>query len=157
MKISRGSTYALYGLSYLAAQPKNRLVTLAEIQSKYRISEGHLAKIFQTLVRAGVLRSTRGVNGGFALAQPPEKICPLEIIELIDGPSQYECFLHPHDPCPVPQECPVNHMWQKAQTLLIEELREKTLLDFVERRPTFLAKNGVEAPAPVTTPLPLPG
>lgn len=48
--------------------------------------ERFLLQILRNLVTHGILRSTRGVDGGYALTRPPEKISLLDVIEAIEGP-----------------------------------------------------------------------
>jgi DNA-binding IscR family transcriptional regulator len=45
-----------------------------------------LAQLFAVLRRSGVLRSQRGVKGGYSFARPPHEITVLEVVELLDGP-----------------------------------------------------------------------
>jgi Rrf2 family transcriptional regulator, cysteine metabolism repressor len=45
-----------------------------------------LEQLFATLRRAGVLKSQRGVKGGYSFARDPSRITVLEIVELLDGP-----------------------------------------------------------------------
>ncbi len=133
MRLSRASTYAFYGLSYLAAQPPGRLVPLSELHKHYGLPEKHLAKIFQQLVRAGLLSSARGVQGGFALARPPEKISPLEVIEAIEGPLDVGCLLL-GEPCEHDVACRINGVWRRAQHAMLQVLRQATLADMVQAR-----------------------
>ncbi len=133
MKLSRASTYAFYGLSYLAGQPPGRFVPLSEIHEHYRVPEKHLAKIFQVLVRAGVLVSARGVQGGFALTRPAEKISPLDVIEALEGPFDVGCLLI-GEPCEHEVACRINGVWRRAQHAMIEVLRDASIADMVQSR-----------------------
>ena len=71
MQITRSGEYGLRGLLFLARQPSERLVLVSEISRNQNIPETFLAKIFQRLSKAGVLRSSRGSKGGFSLGNPP--------------------------------------------------------------------------------------
>jgi Rrf2 family protein len=130
MKLSRATTYAFYGLTYLATQP-DRLVSLREISSRCGVPEKHLAKIFQSLVRAGMLASARGVNGGFALARAPGQISPLDVIEVVDGPVADSGCLLLGVPCDRSAVCRINAVWRRAQHQMLSVLREATLADMV--------------------------
>jgi Rrf2 family protein len=130
MKLSRASTYAFYGLTYLATQP-DRLVPLPEISSRCGVPDKHLAKIFQSLVRAGILTSARGVNGGFSLARAPDEISPLEVIEVVDGPVSDSGCLLLGVPCDRGSVCRINAVWRRAQHQMLAVLREATLADMV--------------------------
>lgn len=134
MKLSRATTYALYGLAHLAGEPPDRFVPLSEIRRRYGVPEKHLAKIFQTLVRAGILRSARGVKGGFALARPARSISPLEIVEILDGPVLEAGCMLARSPCRHAARCAVNTVWIRAQREMLAVMRRATLVDLVERR-----------------------
>jgi Rrf2 family protein len=128
MKLSRASTYAFYGLTYLASQ-RDRIVPLPEISSRCGVPEKHLAKIFHTLARAGLLTSARGVNGGFALARPADQISPLEVIEIVDGRIADSGCLLLGVPCDRGSVCRINAVWRRAQHQMLAVLREATLAD----------------------------
>jgi Rrf2 family protein len=127
MKLSRASTYALYGLGYLASQPAGRFVPLSEIGSRYRIPHKHLAKIFQLLVRAGLLNSARGVNGGFALERDPESISMLDVIEAVEGRSGNSNCLLCQTRCEAGQDDPISSLWHKAHEQMVSVLRGSSL------------------------------
>lgn len=131
MKISRASTYAIYGLSYLAGQPQGRMVPLSELRAEWSLPEKHLAKIFQLLVRSGHLKAVRGVHGGFALARPAASISALEIIRVVDGHAAPEhCPRHAEPqlghPC-----CMVTHALSDSRTKVEAVLRAIRLSDLV--------------------------
>ncbi len=128
MKLSRACTYAFYGLSYIAGQPRGRFVPASEIHEQYGVPEKHLVKIFQTLVRAGILTSARGVNGGFSLAKPPSKISALAVIEALEGPINTGCLLL-GQPCDHDVSCHINAVWRKAQHQMLVVLRQSSLAD----------------------------
>ena len=59
---------------------------IGELARRRDIPVQFLEQLFATLRRAGVLRSQRGVKGGYSFARPPGEITVLEIVELLDGP-----------------------------------------------------------------------
>ena len=86
MKISRSTGYALLATGYIAKHPEKKIILSQIISKEYDIPLEYLLKILQQLVRANVLRSKRGPQGGFSLARPTKKITMLQIIEAVDGP-----------------------------------------------------------------------
>ena len=132
MRLSRASVYAFYGLTHIASQPQGRCVPLSEIHERYGVPEKHLAKIFQVLVRAGLLESTRGVRGGFALTRPAEKICPLDVVQALEGPIDEAGCLLLAEKCPSHGVCRINAVWRRAQHAMLRVLRQSTLADMVE-------------------------
>jgi len=85
MNVSRSTGYALLAVGYVAKNQGDGLVRSEDIARQYEIPLEYLLKILQQLVRATVLRSKRGPQGGFRLAKPTNKITMLEIIEAVDG------------------------------------------------------------------------
>ncbi len=64
----------------------NGPVPIAELARRGDIPVQFLEQLFATLRRAGLLRSQRGVKGGYSFARPAEEIAVLEVVELLDGP-----------------------------------------------------------------------
>jgi Rrf2 family protein len=70
----------------LYAQGDRGPVPIAELARRRDIPVQFLEQLFATLRRAGVLRSQRGVKGGYTFARPPAEVTVLDIVELLDGP-----------------------------------------------------------------------
>jgi Rrf2 family protein len=85
------------------------------------------------LVRARILDSARGVQGGFMLARAPETISPLEVIEAIEGKMDVGCLLL-GEPCKHDVACRINAVWRRAQHAMLSVLREATLAEMVQSR-----------------------
>jgi len=87
MQLSQSVIYALQTLLHLAESGKGVLVTRGTLAATGRMPERFLLEILHDLVKCGILRSTRGSGGGFALARNPEAVTLLEVIEAVDGPQ----------------------------------------------------------------------
>lgn len=133
MRLSRASIYAVHGLTFLAGQPVRVFVPLSRIRDQVGLPEKHLAKIFQTLVRSGLLKSLRGVNGGFSLARPADTITALEIIRTIDGHlPRGDCPVHP-DFRETGHCCPINRLVFEGRQRMADVLGQATLADLTRR------------------------
>ena len=86
ISITTKSPYALSALVELYRHGDAGPVPIAELARKRQIPVQFLEQLFATLRRAGVLRSQRGVKGGYSFARPPGDITVLELVELLDGP-----------------------------------------------------------------------
>jgi len=86
MKISRTVAYAVQATLQLAEHPSEAPVPCSQIASDGHLPERFLLQILRHLVTHGILHSTRGVEGGYALERKPEEISLLDIIEAIEGP-----------------------------------------------------------------------
>jgi Rrf2 family protein len=85
VKISRKAEYALRAVVILAAAPEDRPLQIQDLAATGGIPAKFLEQILLTLKRGGLLRSKRGVGGGYQLAKPARAITVGEIIERIDG------------------------------------------------------------------------
>jgi Rrf2 family protein len=86
MKLSRTVAYALQATLQLAARDTSEPTPCSRLAAEGGMPERFLLQILRSLVTHGVLRSTRGVDGGYKLTRAPEEISLLQIIEAIDGP-----------------------------------------------------------------------
>ncbi|MEA1986956.1 MAG: Rrf2 family transcriptional regulator [Candidatus Marinimicrobia bacterium] len=84
INISEGTSLAFHGLALIVKYKPNRL-NIKFLAKHLKASEAHLAKIFQQLVKAKFVTSTRGPNGGFILKKPAHQISFLSIYETIEG------------------------------------------------------------------------
>jgi len=127
LKISEAASLGMHALGYLAKR-EDGPITSREIANRFEISEAHLAKVLQRLVKVELLRSVRGPRGGFILARSPESVTLLEIFEAIEGrfePSQ--CLLS--SVICDGDSCILGRILVEANNMLRARLEETTLVD----------------------------
>ena len=98
LRLTDAAALAFHAMVLIAQRPK-ALVSTGEIASTLGASEAHLSKVLQRLTRAGLLQSTRGPKGGFALARPAGRISLLQVYEAIEGPFRPTSCLLGHPVC----------------------------------------------------------
>jgi Rrf2 family transcriptional regulator, cysteine metabolism repressor len=86
ISITSKSPYALSALVELQFQGDSHPVPIGELARRRDIPVQFLEQLFATLRRAGVLRSQRGVGGGYSFARAPSEVTVLEVVQLLDGP-----------------------------------------------------------------------
>ena len=86
ISITTKAPYALQALTELGRSGGDGPVPIGELARRRDIPVQFLEQLFATLRRAGVLKSQRGVKGGYTFARPPSEITVLEIVELLEGP-----------------------------------------------------------------------
>jgi Rrf2 family transcriptional regulator, cysteine metabolism repressor len=86
ISITSKSPYALSALVELYRHGDRGPVPLAELARRRDIPSQFLEQLFAVLRRSGLLRSQRGVKGGYSFARPASEITVLELVELLDGP-----------------------------------------------------------------------
>jgi Rrf2 family protein len=139
MQVTRAEEYAIIGLLYLARQPAGRLVMIDEICDAENIPKSFLAKIFQTLAKAGIVRSHRGASGGFALARPPAEINLLQVFTVVQGAFVLQKCVTEDPECVVSHErlrsCVLCAVFNEAQTKVNEVFSRTTLADLLRALP----------------------
>ncbi len=86
LSITSKSPYAVQALTELGRCGGTDPVPIGELARRRGIPVQFLEQLFAVLRRSGVLRSQRGVKGGYLFAKDPATITVLEIVELLDGP-----------------------------------------------------------------------
>jgi len=86
ISITTKSPYALEALVELRMHGDSGPVPIAELARRREIPVQFLEQLFANLRRAGILRSQRGVGGGYSFARPAAEVSVLEVVELLDGP-----------------------------------------------------------------------
>ena len=123
MNVGRRVDYAVRALSYLAAQPPDRIVGSKEITEKQDIPSHYLSKIMKDLVGAGVVSSHVGCRGGFSLSRPANSISLKQIYEAVEKPLVLmECLEKGHLYCRYDSVCTQISVWERAQSILANYL-----------------------------------
>jgi Rrf2 family transcriptional regulator, iron-sulfur cluster assembly transcription factor len=133
MQITRSGEYGLRGLLFLANQPPEKISFVSEISKDQNIPATFLAKIFQRLSKAGLLRSIRGAKGGFSLGKPASEITMREIIEALEGPIALNRCLLRKGECEEEKFCPMHQVWEEVQQRFLEVLDRTTMEDLARR------------------------
>ena len=91
-----------------------------------------VAKLMKNLVRAGLVKSLRGVNGGYSLNQAAETVTVADVIEAIEGPIAITaCVDTSEEHCSYETLCPVQGKWNRVNNAVTDALREVTLAEMV--------------------------
>jgi Rrf2 family protein len=85
MKMAQGVEWVLHACLQMAWAGPDRSLPVAAVAELNGLPAPYLNKQLQALTRAGVLTSTPGARGGFALARAPERITVLDVVQAVDG------------------------------------------------------------------------
>ncbi|HIJ77765.1 MAG: Rrf2 family transcriptional regulator [Desulfobulbaceae bacterium] len=85
LSISSKSKYGILAVLSLAAQYGQGLLQIKDLSSLNNIPQQYLVQIFNLLVKADVIQSVRGKNGGYKLSRPPAAVTTLEVLEILEG------------------------------------------------------------------------
>jgi Rrf2 family protein len=98
MILNQATDYGIRIVLFLARQEGTR-TEAREISRNEVIPERFLFKIMRSLVKAGIVKSYRGINGGFTLNRKPNEIALLNVVEAVEGPVVINCCLRNADEC----------------------------------------------------------
>lgn len=127
MRLTRQGDYAVRVMIDLAAHVGDRPVPRTVIQARQDVPSAYLAKIVQTLARAGLVRTQPGARGGVSLNVAPEAITVRRVIEAVEGPiALNRCVTNPSG-CARDSFCPAHPVWLRVQALITRELDAVTI------------------------------
>lgn len=132
LRLTKKADYGLMALKYLAEQTDGSAQSAKDIAEAYHIPQQLLAKILQTLAKAGLLVSHAGTNGGYALARPAREISAFEVIRAIDGPLFITSCITIHGACDLTSTCTIKEPLRKVNDSIKELLSGIHIADLVE-------------------------
>lgn len=137
IKVSRLADYAVVVLTTLSAAG-DQTQSAAELARGSRLPEPTVAKVLKALARDGIVASTRGAGGGYALSKPAREISLADIIAAVDGPIALTSCVEGGDACcDFSSMCPTKDRWGTISNVLRSVLEGIYLGDMIERRGIF--------------------
>ena len=132
MKLTTKGRYAARAMVELALNHGNGPTQLREIAQKQEISERYLERMMTALVTAGLVRSTRGQHGGFALTKNPSEILLSQIIQAVEGSLSLVDCVDDDQLCSRSDICITRDIWVKVKEAMLNVLEAITLEQMVE-------------------------
>jgi Rrf2 family protein len=117
--ISQTAEYALRAVVCLA-QHAGEPCTTQLVSDETHLPQGYLAKVMQSLTRAGILHSKRGLHGGFTLTRPPSEISIFDVIDAVDPIRPYET-------------CPLELPWHCETLCPLHQSLDDLIIGFIEQ------------------------
>lgn len=133
LKISTKGRYALRMMLDLAENQNDGYVALKDIAERQDISKKYLEQIVPMLNKSGVLRTTRGFQGGYKLAKAPDKYTVGDILRITEGSlAPVACLDYEPNTCEKCETCLTLPMWQGLYKTITEYLDSITLQDIID-------------------------
>jgi Rrf2 family protein len=124
MQITRETDYAIRCVYYLSGKAGS-VTMVDEISREMGIPKSFLAKILQKLSKADIVKSYRGVKGGFEIAKDPGEITLLNVIEAVQGPVAMNICALDHALCGYSSTCSIHPVWVEVRRAVEKLLGEK--------------------------------
>jgi len=128
VKYTKATNYALHIMVYLVKQEGKDNLSLQPLASHMNISPTYLSKILTQLVKADLIQSTTGVNGGYILRKPKDEISFYDVIQAIEGSGAlFTCEMGEN------HACSIENVMREAEEKMVKHLKEKSIYDFVQQ------------------------
>lgn len=134
MKLSTKGRYGVKAMLDLALHSTEGQISLKSIAERQDISENYLEQLFATLRKAGLVKSIRGSQGGYILADEPEKITVGAVLRALEGSlAPVDCVIE-EDPtkCCRSEACVTRMVWEKIRDGVNNVVDSITLRDLME-------------------------
>ncbi len=146
MRITTWAEYGLICALHLARRIDEGPVTGRDIAAREKLPADYVEQILLRMRRAGIVNSTRGARGGYALAQAPDAISVRAVIQASELTTfDLHCISHPVDSarCGDSESCSIRPVWQMLQQRIDEVLEGVRLSDLLEGESSVRARVGL--------------
>lgn len=133
LKLSKLADYATVLMTYLGRHP-SQFVSVNAITSGARLPQATVRKLLKLLVKAQLLESQRGTQGGYRLVRQPRDITLLDIIAAIEGEFAITACTQTKNHCDRESYCSMSQNWQVISRVLIQALSAVTLQDLLQQQ-----------------------
>jgi len=132
LRLSKKADYGLMAMKHLAEHADRGACSAKDVADSYRIPQELLAKVLQRLVKAGLLRSQHGTNGGYTLARDAKTISAYEVIRAIDGPLFITSCVTIHGDCDQTDLCTIREPLRKVNQGIEDVLKGISIAEMRE-------------------------
>ena len=129
LRLSKKADYALIAMKHLAKTAVAPSTSAREIAEQYDIPIELMAKVLQRLVRTGLLVSTQGTRGGYALSRPAPSISVADVIQAIDGPFTVTACSSEKNDCEQFNKCSIRDPLWQIKERIVEALGTVTIAE----------------------------
>jgi len=132
IKLTKKADYGLIAMKHLAEHDRQRACSAKELAEAHGIPTELLAKILQRLVRARLLVSHHGINGGYNLARDARTISAFDVIKAIDGPLFLTSCVTHRGECEQTSRCTVREPLRRVSLGIEEVLSKLTIWELTQ-------------------------
>jgi Rrf2 family protein len=142
LRFTKRADYGLMAIHYIAIHDAVGAVSAKRIAEEFAIPPELMAKILQRLAKQGLIVSTNGPKGGYALAHRPTAITVGQVIRALEGPINIVSCLE-DDACPQMERCNLRRPVHKIQAAITQVLDTMSLAELTSADvPEFLSIRG---------------
>lgn len=131
--LTRTGLHAVRAMVALAQLPEGAYAGAARIAREIGAPPNYLGKLLQTLARAGLVQSQKGLGGGFCLARDPRHISLFDVIEPLEHVSRWTGCILGRPGCSDQAPCAVHDRWKKVRNAYLDLLTRTSIADLVKK------------------------
>lgn len=149
MRITTQAEYGLICALHLARRVDDGPVTGREIAAQERLPGDYVEQIMLKLRRAGIVKSTRGAHGGYALSRRPDEISVHDVISAAEHSTfEVHCTSHPVEEarCSSSHDCSIRPVWMLLQRRIDDVLQSVRLSDLLMQESQVRERVGLSDP-----------
>jgi FeS assembly SUF system regulator len=130
LKIGKLTDYAIVCLYHLNNAGDHACLNAQCLSDKSKIPMPTVAKVLKIMGKGGLIKSVRGIHGGYALTRPVQQITILEILDIMEGKvALTDCVDGVQNPCIAKKNCPLSGRWDVVNKSVRKALHSVTLHD----------------------------
>lgn len=131
MKYTKATNYALHIMAFILKQDGRENLSLQPLANHMNMSPTYLSKILTQLVKADLIQSAPGMNGGYSLRKHKNEISFFDVIQAIEGSGAlFTCGMNDQN------DCMLEKVMREAENQMVTYLKEKKLYDVVYENST---------------------
>lgn len=140
MLLSKSFGYALRGVLYVALSAhEEKKVQIGEIAEKLSVPRHFLAKIMKSMVKHGVVDSTKGPYGGFSANKNTRRVKLIDLVAYTEGLSQFNTCVLSLRKCNARNPCPLHDQMLQTRNAMMQSLSGTSIGDLLdESNPNFV-------------------
>ena len=134
MKLSTRARYGTRVLLELALHWGKGPVLLKDISQRQQIPLPYLQQLIGPLVKAGIIKTTRGARGGISLLKLPKEVRLSEVVQILEGSTTPVACVDNPELYPRSDTCVTHDIWAEVKKAMDKVLKSTTFEDLVERQ-----------------------
>jgi Rrf2 family iron-sulfur cluster assembly transcriptional regulator len=146
---SKATGYGIRALAYIASQPEHRLCGLQEIAKHEEIPPAYLRKVLGELRRHRLLRSVKGIHGGYELGRSADSITLWEVFQVLEADPYMDMCIFGNKVCTAESSCAFHEDWQSLRKGLVALLETRTISEAASEISKTRLGNSSQKTAPV--------
>ena len=124
---SKTAQYSILSMLFIAANQTNANILVRDIAKELSLPASFLSKILQSLSRYGFLNSVKGPRGGFSLSERGAAATIQQLVEVVDGPMDFDMCIAGFSPCTSENACPLHDQWKRVREDIRDVVGKKSI------------------------------